>query len=358
MDSGYSQQTVFHRKFYRIPALFCERESKTLLAFAEQRTAEDDTMLLFRSNFKEAKIDGYRPMNPCPLYDINRKVLFLFFICVEGTVSEQQQKNCHTNKARLCYITSKDLGQTWTELTDLTDKLPETWDTFAVGPGHGLQIENGRLIVPLHAYTSVKKSCCVSDQMPSYRALSLYSDDSGKTWQFGKMFEAESNECQMAEFFDKSGKSIIYCNARTEGGFREEHVSEDNGHTFSKLSGAQKLVETGSGCEGSVVSFPAQNEDVTNDQSQKNKWLLFTHPSHQSNRVSLGVYLNKTLCEQKSWSKNSGLSGLTALDIPMLAAAPCSSHSAPNTVQSMSLMHCTFSPLLTSGRQDKKHKCH
>uniref|UniRef100_A0A3Q1FJ92 exo-alpha-sialidase n=1 Tax=Acanthochromis polyacanthus TaxID=80966 RepID=A0A3Q1FJ92_9TELE len=265
---------------------------------------------------KEAKIGGYRPMNPCPLYDKTSKTLFLFFICVEGEVSEQWQIKNNTNKARLCYITSKDLGQTWTELIDLTNC-----------PGHGLQTEQGRLIVPLYAYTSgmscccrccrcFKCCCCCCRGCVSSHALSLYSDDSGKNWQFGQLFQAESNECQMAEFFDESGNSIIYCNARTEGGFREEHVSESNGHEF--CNGVQKLMETGFGCQGSLVSFPSQNEDVANDESQKkNKWLLFTHPSHQCRRVSLGVYLNKTPRDPNSWSKpwiiSSGPSGYSDL---------------------------------------------
>uniref|UniRef100_A0A3P8U5X8 exo-alpha-sialidase n=1 Tax=Amphiprion percula TaxID=161767 RepID=A0A3P8U5X8_AMPPE len=338
------QQSVFKSDgwVYRIPALFYERESKTLLAFAEQRTTVDDSqskmLVMKRGKLKEetptvktiewselqpveeAQIDGYRPMNPCPLYDKTSKTLFLFFICVEGTVSEQWQIKHSTNKARLCYITSIDLGKTWSKLTDLTDKLPEikTWATFAVGPGHGLQTEQGRLIVPLYAYTSDMNSCCRLSKSIAPFALSLYSDDSGKNWQFGQMFQAKSIECEMAEFFDESGNSIIYCNARTEGGFREEHVSESNGHEFCKLSGAQKLVETGFGCQGSLVSFPAQNEDVKNDQSQKaNKWLLFTHPSHQCRRVSLGVYLNKTPRDPKSWSEpwiiNSGPSGYSDL---------------------------------------------
>uniref|UniRef100_A0A3Q1GRG9 exo-alpha-sialidase n=1 Tax=Acanthochromis polyacanthus TaxID=80966 RepID=A0A3Q1GRG9_9TELE len=230
---------------------------------------------------KEAKIGGYRPMNPCPLYDKTSKTLFLFFICVEGEVSEQWQIKNNTNKARLCYITS---------------------------PGHGLQTEQGRLIVPLYC------CCCCCRGCVSSHALSLYSDDSGKNWQFGQLFQAESNECQMAEFFDESGNSIIYCNAR----FREEHVSESNGHEFCKLSGVQKLMETGFGCQGSLVSFPSQNEDVANDESQKkNKWLLFTHPSHQCRRVSLGVYLNKTPRDPNSWSKpwiiSSGPSGYSDL---------------------------------------------
>uniref|UniRef100_A0A3B5A6I9 exo-alpha-sialidase n=1 Tax=Stegastes partitus TaxID=144197 RepID=A0A3B5A6I9_9TELE len=346
IERAPQQQTVFKSNgcVYRIPALFCDRESETLLAFAEQRTTEDDSsskMLVMKrgtlkeetSNVKtvewsefqlieEARIEGHRPMNPCPLYDKTSRTLFLFFICVEGTVSEQWQIKHFDNKARLCYITSADLGQTWSKLTDLTDSLAEikNWATFAVGPGHGLQTEQGRLIVPLYAYASASgmNSCCRLSQIIAPYALSLYSDDSGKKWQFGQMLQAKSIECEMAEFFDNENKSIIYCNARTEGGFREEHVSENHGQDFCKLSGAQKLVETGFGCQGSLVSFPAQNEEANCDPGQNsNKWLLYTHPSHQSRRVSLGVYLNKSPCDPNAWSEpwiiTSGPSGYSDL---------------------------------------------
>ncbi|XP_071329407.1 sialidase-3-like [Trachinotus anak] len=325
---------VFKSHVYRIPALFHERESETLLAFAEQRrTAADSTAekLVMKtgklredspgvktvewSDFKpvkEAKIEGHRSMNPCPVYEENNKTLFLFFICVEGTVEERWQiQNC-TNKARLCYITSKDLGQSWSNVTDLTDSLEEikNWATFAVGPGHGLQMKGGRLIVPVYGYA--KKG--------DPHALALYSDDCGDHWQFGKMLPTESIECEMAEFFDEGDKSFIYCNARSQGGNRVEAVSEIDGHQFSKLSCPSTLVETGNGCQGSVISFPAQSEDANtkSDQSQnKNKWLLFTHPSDRSKRIDLGVYLNKSPQDPKAWSKpwiiNRGPSGYSDL---------------------------------------------
>lgn len=338
------QQTVFEskEKFYRIPALLFERESETILAFAEQRTAVHDhnsEMLVVKRGkvkedtpnaktiewselqpIEEARLPGYRTMNPCPLYDKNSQFLFLFFICVEGTVTEQWQIRNSKNKARLCYVTSTDLGQTWNKLTDLTDGLAEikNWATFAVGPGHGLQTEQGRLIVPLYAYASGMNASCHLSQCHAPYAFSLYSDDSGESWKFGQMLQEKSIECIMAECFDEEGSSFIYCNARTEGGYREEHVSANGAHEFCKLSGAQKLVETGFGCQGSLVSFPAQNDDTKCDPSQNpNKWLLYTHPSDQSRRLNLGVYLNETPSDPGTWSKpwviNNGPSGYSDL---------------------------------------------
>ncbi|XP_035515273.1 sialidase-4-like [Morone saxatilis] len=347
--SSHQQQerkrTVFYSKekeVYRIPALFYDNDKQIFMAFAEQRRTEDDsnaknlvmktgTLKIEESSgwselklVKEAHLHGYRPMNPCPVYEKRSKKLFLFFISVEGTVSECCQRFWGCNKARLCYVTTTDAGQSWSSVTDLTNKLGEikNWSTFAVGPGHGLQTESGRLIVPTYAYTSCHDSClscdkkCCKSNAPY--ALSLHSDDSGQTWHFGKMLQNESIECEMAEFFDDKNKSFIYCNARRRGGHRKEAVSKNTGQEFSKPSSAEKLVETGSGCQGSVVSFPAQNEGADGDQSQnKNKWLLFTHPSDESRRIDLGVYLNKSPGDPKAWSKpwiiNRGPSGYSDL---------------------------------------------
>ncbi|XP_018557778.1 sialidase-4-like [Lates calcarifer] len=145
-------------------------------------------------------------------------------------------------------------------------------------------------------------------------ALALYSDDRGSTWKLGKMFQTQSGECQMAEIFD-GDKSSIYCNARSRGCCRVEAVSENGGADFHTLSNATKLVETDSGCQGSVVSFPAQDEgaDIEGDP----KWLIYTHPSNQCKRTDLGVYVNKSPKDPSKWSKpwiiNIGPSGYSDL---------------------------------------------
>ncbi|CAK6953471.1 sialidase-3-like isoform X2 [Scomber scombrus] len=249
-------------------------------------------------------------MNPCPVYDKKSKTLFLFFICVDGTVSEWEQIKSGINKTRLCYIKSKDDGQNWSQVTDLTEELDEIkqWATFGVGPGHGIQMERGRLIVPLYAYYH-HIICCMS----SSNVFCLYSDDQGNTWKLGHKLGKKSNECQMAEVFDDEGNSIIYCNAHSKKCHRVEAVSSNKGEDFRILpSGA--LVETGGGCQGSVVSFPAQSEGA---HAGQNKWLLFSHPTDKCHRVNLGVYLNRSPQKPNKWSKlriiNHGPSGYSDL---------------------------------------------
>ncbi|KAM4749759.1 sialidase-3-like [Anableps anableps] len=323
-------QTSIKPKVYRIPALLSVGE--TLLTFAEQRREKDDhnaEQLVMKKGVlqressrlavewtehkvvEEAHIDGYRTMNPCPVYDRTNQKLFLFFICIEGNCTEWWQIENYCNKTRLCYITSDDLGETWRGLTDLTEHLCNDWVTFAVGPGHGLQTENGRLMVPAYAYVGVKPV------KPVPRAVSLYSDDSGENWQFGTLLEGKSIECQMAEVCDANGR-FIYCNARSNGGHRVEASSDSKGQMFT-IHSDKKLVETSFGCQGSVVSFPAQNKAPA--EGDATHWLLYTHPSHKSKRLDLGVFLNKSPSDPNAWSEPwilyrgpSGYSDLAYLD--------------------------------------------
>ncbi|XP_074539010.1 sialidase-3-like [Halichoeres trimaculatus] len=335
MGSHLQRQTVFRsdkKWVYRIPSLFYEGETKTLLAFSEQRGSSNDAsskyLVMSRGRLKEednsiewsepervekAHLHGHRPMNPCPLYEKTSKTLFLFFICVEGTYPEWMQIFFNRNKARLCYIKSNDGGQSWSEVTDLTDVLSEigTWATFAVGPGHGIQTESGRLIVPMYRY--VWNTLCY--QPPN--ALYLFSENKGVNWHLSSIIKKESLECEMAEVSDDTGLKYIYCNARSRKSYRVEALDKNDGAGFTVLKQDETLVEEG--CHGSVVSFPAQSQ-VTHDgdQSQNlNKWLLFSHPSHKSKRIDLGVYLNETPLLAKTWSKpwimNSGPSGYSDL---------------------------------------------
>ncbi|XP_073322803.1 sialidase-3-like [Pagrus major] len=320
---------------YRIPSLFYDSDKKIFMAFAEQRSTTDDAStkhLVLKTGtlkkeestgvrtiewselkvVKEAHLDGYRPMNPCPVYEKTSKTLFLFFICVPNCVTESWQRFTGHNEARPCYITTKDGGLTWSGVTDLSH-LPDIkrWATFAVGPGHGLQTESGKLIIPTYAYASRSTSyCCISCFRAVPHALTLCSNDKGSSWHFSKLIETKSVECEMAEVSDDH----VYCNARSKGGYRVEAI--DTGAGFKTLPSAKKLVETGGGCQGSVVSFPALSEGAMADSSQ-NKWLLYTHPSDQSNRINLGVYLNKSPQDPNAWSKpwiiNSGPSGYSDL---------------------------------------------
>ncbi|XP_026990551.2 sialidase-3-like [Tachysurus fulvidraco] len=297
-----SPTALFTNTFYRIPALIYI--DQTFLAFAEKRTSlkdEDAELLVLNRGTRqdgsvkwsgvreltEAQMPDHRTMNPCPVYDERNKRLVLFFNCVYDHISEQEQIKKRKNAAKLCYITSCDKGESWTKLIDLTERVIGdeilNWATFSVGPGHGLQMTDGRLIVPAYVY--------YKDSSVTPYSFAFYSDD-GANWRFGKRLSVTSTECEMAEV-EIEGKKVLYCSARGTKGYRVEALSEDRGESFQVIPGDRKLVEPPYGCQGSVVSF--QHEDK--------KWLMFSHTTDKKQRKNLGIYLNKTPENPSGWTK-------------------------------------------------------
>lgn len=246
-------------------------------------------------------------MNPCPVYERESKTLFLFFICVWGKTTEHHQICTGKNKARLCYVTSKDSGQNWSSTIDLTKSVIGdeigNWATFAVGPGHGIQMKSGRLIIPAYVYY-IHCPCfpfCFPLCVASH-AFAFYSDDCGTTWYYGERISTESCECEMAEI-DQESTSELYCNARSTKGHRVEALSKSSGEAFDRPHIAWKLKEPWYGCQGSVVSFNAPEEQDNFLIPNTKTWLLYSHPADRRKRKDLGVYLNKSPFSVSGWSK-------------------------------------------------------
>ncbi|XP_053335079.1 sialidase-4-like [Clarias gariepinus] len=327
---------------YRIPAVIYIKDAQTFLAFAEKRTSSNDhdaTFLFMRRGTRQngsiqwspihelgtACLPGHRTMNPCPVYEKESKTIFLFFICVLGNTSENHQICTGKNKARLCYVTSQDNGHNWRSTTDLTESVIgheiRNWATFAVGPGHGIQMRSGRLVVPAYVYYLSRKDNHCSPSTTS-QAFAFYSDDRGTTWQFGERVNTESNECLMAEIIDREGRSHLYCNARSTKGCRVESLSESDGKAFGTPRFPQNLLESGNGCQGSVISITAPKEQKKLTSDIEN-WLLYSHPTDRTKRKNLGVYLNKSPLGVSGWSNPwiihhgpSGYSDLTTCEKP------------------------------------------
>lgn len=90
------------------------------------------------------------------------------------------------NYARCFSMRSGDEGVTWTDPVEVTSSFEPfrtryDWKVIAPGPGHGIQLKGGRLVVPIWlAYGGV------GDHGPS-AAGTVFSDDHGRTWQAGSI---------------------------------------------------------------------------------------------------------------------------------------------------------------------------
>nr|XP_033805522.1 sialidase-3-like [Geotrypetes seraphini]XP_033805523.1 sialidase-3-like [Geotrypetes seraphini] len=362
-----SQKTTLFRQeasgvTYRIPALLYIKETGTFLAFAERRATYKDAdaeYLVMRRGLMQsdsvqwgsiiplslATLPSHRTMNPCPVYEKKNQVLFLFFICVHQDSTECNQIFLGKNAARLCYISSKDHGVTWSQLADLTQEVIgkdiANWATFAVGPGHGLQLQSGRLILPAYAYY-IHRRCCNFPLLCFTRSHSFafYSDDLGGTWHCGKLLSKKiTGECSMAEVTCNDGAYVLYCSARSTYHRRTEALSKDLGLSFEKPHLSKQLCEPPCGCQGSVVSFiPPEEYRWKQDDKEVNitrrpgperaqihvprrsvSWFLYSHPTNRRERSDLGIYVNKSPlslnCWDDPWIMNKGPSGYSDLTI-------------------------------------------
>ncbi|KAM6305224.1 sialidase-4 [Aegotheles albertisi] len=264
---------------YRVPALLYLRCAAKLLAFAEERLSADDAhanLLVLRRGtvygsyvewedmrvLESATLQHHRSMNPCPLYDELTGTLFLFFITVLGRTPEAYQIVTGQNVTRLCCVTSTDHGLSWSVATDLTQQVIggaiKDWATFALGPGHGIQLRSGRLLVPAYSYHIDCKECFGQLCKTTPHSFAFYSDDHGQRWRFGEFIpNLQTGECQLVSVDEEDGSNVLYCNARSPLGFRVQALSTDDGAVFHGGQLVQRLVEPPHGCHGSVVGFPA-----------------------------------------------------------------------------------------------------
>ncbi|NXA52401.1 NEUR4 protein, partial [Nothocercus julius] len=349
---------------YRVPALLYLPCMTKLLAFAEERLSADDAhanLLVLRRgaiyrNYVEwedmrvletATLKHHRSMNPCPIYDEFTGTLFLFFITVLGKTPEAYQIITGQNVTRLCYVTSADQGLSWSKVTDLTQQVIgraiKDWATFALGPGHGIQLRSGRLLIPAYSYHIDCKECFGKLCKTTPHSFTFYSDDHGQSWRFGEFIpNLQTGECQLVSVDEEDGSNVLYCNARSPLGFRVQALSTDDGAVFHVGQLVQRLVEPPHGCHGSIVGFPAPfvyvptapqspsvcpsggHQSDINDVTfsghiagqhglqstskcsfffQTPTWVLYSHPTSSMSRVNMGIHLSTFPRDAESWTE-------------------------------------------------------
>lgn len=173
---------------------------------------------------------------------------------------------------------SGDGGATWLPLRDLTGeaKAPN-WTWHAMGPGHGLQLKTGRLLMPCnHALNRA------ADPRVRYVSHAMYSDDHGKTWKVGADVGPDTNECSLAELPD--GRVYINMRSYRGEGCRASAISSDGGETWGEISPERLLPDPV--CQGSVLAMGER--------------LLFTNPASALRREKLTLKQSRDL--GKTWS--------------------------------------------------------
>lgn len=297
---------------YRIPALIVTKKG-TLLAFCEGRkngggdTGEINTLLRRSSDggktwgpVQVVAVDGPNTMgNPCPVVEQESGTIWLPLTRNLGEDKEAAIKTGTAKGTRTVWICkSTDDGETWSKPVDITASTKkDDWGWYATGPGVGIQLKSGRLVIPCDY------SVLGEQNLGSHV---IYSDDKGETWKIGGQVSPHCNECQAVELEDGS----LMLNMRSYRGqyCRSVAVSKDGGMTFGEASPDQTLVEPV--CQASFLRY---TESKTHGKSR----LLFANPASIKRNM---MTVRMSYDEGKTWpvmklldNRNAAYSCLTVL---------------------------------------------
>lgn len=300
---------------YRIPALLATAGGR-LLAFCEaRRHSRADTgdidIALRCSDDGGATWDAMRIIadagpdvlgNPCPVQDRTTGRIWLPLNWNRATGGEDLiLAGAAPRGVRLMY--SDDEGASWSPPVDITAQVKRPdWTWYATGPGHGIQLRMGRLLIPCdHASGAPEPGGA------HYGSHVILSDDRGASWRIGGVLSGYLNECQAAELAD----GTVYLNMRSYHGKHRRAVAHsiDGGETWSPVEWDEALVEPV--CQAGLLALPDGG-------------VLFSNPASVS-RENLTVRLSRDGCRTwpVAWTLHAGPSAYSDLALAPDGAICC-----------------------------------
>jgi sialidase-1 len=261
---------------YRIPSVIATPKG-TLLAFAEGRRANasdagDIDLVLKRSmdsgaSWSELQVigdDGPNTVgNPCPVVDSVTGAVWLLTTHNLGTDREKEIIAGTSHGGRTVWaMKSEDDGRTWSAPVEITSSVKQSdWTWYATGPGVGIQMAVGRLVIPAnHAEAG----------SGVHRSHLVFSDDHGKTWALGASADAGTNESQVVELADGRLMLNMRNHPPVPENFRMIATSTDGGKTLTKAYADRALIEPPA--QASLIRLTTAK---ANDRNR----LLFANPA-------------------------------------------------------------------------------
>lgn len=277
--------------------------------------------------------------NTAPIADLKTGRVFFFYALNDG-----QYRGKNTQRmTRVFYKISDDEGKTWSQRVDITGvmnvkadgspnvdatgKLILNEDGFPCdykgrafhmpGPGHGIQLKNGRLLLQVWNRLPIGKfkpdSTFQLTRLPErkYDVSTIYSDDAGKTWKLGGYVVPGQliNESRLVELAD----GRVLHNARVDGpGEFRKDVFEGQGwhvpassHRWVSISKDGGLTWQGGHLDKDMPAYYPTDSGLlryTPRNKGEKSCLLFSHPTNPTKRADMTISVS--FDEGATWAKH------------------------------------------------------
>jgi sialidase-1 len=301
---------------YRIPGIVTTKQG-TLLAYAEARKSTRGDwgpidIVLRRSTDQGktwspfrviASVEGPKSKNPVALA---QNLASAADVTYNNPVAIADHKTGHVHFVfcleymRAFYMRSEDDGQTFSKPVEITSTFdafrPQyPWKVLATGPGHGIQLKKGRLLIPVWLSTGTGGHA----HRPSVTST-IYSDDSGKTWRRGEIAVPDTadfvfpNETAAAQL--SNGDVMLNVRTETKQHRRTIVTSKDGARNWSAPRFDQSLVEPI--CFASLISLGGKRLLFSNPDNLE-KTGAPAEPGKNRDRKNLTVQLSED--DGKTW---------------------------------------------------------
>lgn len=269
-----------------------EANNKSILCFAEGRVGRKDDEphhIVLRRSLDKGKTwqptqiiieskNGESFANPTPVVEKKTGKIFLFYA-----------ENLHNNQSELFYVSSLDHGVTWTSpinVTELFDIDPLQRPFHLPGPGHGIQLKDGRLT--MQVWHRFPVDLPIDERQ--YGVSIVYSDNQGATWKSGGFIpqrtDFPANESRLVEL--NNGTILLDARYAASGlHHRIQYTSNDRGRSWSAPS------------FGTLPAFTAVDASLSSLKDNGKSYLMATRPVDTKSRRDLTISISSD--EGKSW---------------------------------------------------------